>query len=71
MHNSIKYLPNVPQYIALMHGPILLAAKTGTEDMAHLIADDSRFGQLAVGKKLPTDQAPILINNNIMTRYFI
>ena len=48
-----------------MHGPVMLAMKTGTEDLAMLIADDSRFGQLAVGKKLPTDQAPILINNNI------
>jgi hypothetical protein len=65
MHNSIKYLPNVPQYIALMHGPILLGMKTGTEDLAHLVADDSRFGQYASGKKLPIDQAPILINNDI------
>ncbi len=65
MHNSIKYLPNLPQYIALMHGPVMLAMKAGTEDLAHLIADDSRFGQLAVGKKLPVDQAPILINNNL------
>ena len=65
MHNSVKYLPNVPQYIALMHGPIMLGMKTGTEDMAHLIADDSRFGQYASGKKLSTDQAPILINNDI------
>jgi len=65
MHNSIKYLPNVPQYIALMHGPILLGAKTGTEDLAHLVADDSRFGQYASGKKLPIDQAPILVNGNI------
>ncbi|MBO4564638.1 MAG: glycoside hydrolase family 127 protein [Bacteroidaceae bacterium] len=65
MHNSIKYLPNVPEYIALMHGPILLGMKTGTEDLAHLIADDSRFGQYASGKKLPIDQAPILVNDNI------
>ncbi len=65
MYNSIKYLPNEPQYIALMHGPILLAAKTGNEDLAHLIADDSRFGQYASGKKLPINEAPILINNNI------
>ena len=65
MYNYVKYLPNLPQYIALMHGPIMLAMKTGTEDLAMLIADDSRFGQLAVGKKLPTDQAPILINNDI------
>ena len=65
MHNSIKYLPNVPQYIALMHGPILLGMKTGTEDLAHLIADDSRFGQYASGQKLPVNEAPILINDNI------
>ena len=67
MHASLKYLPNVPQYVALMYGPILLGMKTGTEDMAHLIADDSRFGQYASGAKLPIDQAPILINNNIET----
>ena len=65
MHNSVKYLPNEPQYIALMHGPILLAMKTGTEDLAHLVADDSRFGQYASGKKLPINEAPILINNHI------
>ena len=65
MHNSVKYLPNLSQYIALMHGPIMLAMKTGTEDLVRLIADDSRFGQLAVGKKLPVDKAPILINNDL------
>ena len=65
MHNSVSYLPNVPQYIALMHGPIVLGAKTGTEDLAHLIADDSRFGQYASGKKLPINEAPILVDNNL------
>lgn len=65
MHNSIKYLPNEPQYIALMHGPILLGMKTGTEDLAHLVADDSRFGQYASGRKLPVNEAPILINDQI------
>ena len=65
MYSYIKYLPNNPQYIALMHGPILLGMKTGTEDLAHLIADDSRFGQYASGRKLPINEAPILINDNI------
>ena len=65
MHNSVKYLPNNPQYIALMHGPILLGMKAGTEDLAHLVADDSRFGQYASGKKLPLDQAPILVPKEI------
>ena len=65
MHNSIRYLPNNPQYIAMMHGPVMLAAKTGTEDLAHLIADDSRFGQYASGRKLPINEAPILVNDNL------
>ena len=65
MHSSIKYLPNEPQYIAIMHGPILLGMKTGTEDLAHLIADDSRFGQYAGGRKLPINEAPILVNDDI------
>lgn len=65
MHSSLRYLPNEPQYVALIHGPILLGMKTGTESMASLIADDSRFGQYAGGPKQPIDKAPILINNDI------
>ena len=65
MHSSLRYLPNEPQYVALMHGPILLGMKTGTESMESLIADDSRFGQYAGGPKQPIDKAPILINNDI------
>jgi uncharacterized protein len=61
MHNTIEHLPNVPAYIAIMHGPILLGAKTGTEDLKGLIADDSRWGQIPSGKKLPVDKAPIFI----------
>ena len=65
MHNSVKYLPNVPRYIALIHGPILLGMKTGTEDLANLIADDSRFGQYASGRKLPVNEAPVLISEDV------
>ena len=52
-------------YIAIMHGPILLGAKTGTEDLKGLIADDSRWGQIASGEKLPVDKAPIFIADNV------
>ncbi|HEU5165890.1 MAG TPA: beta-L-arabinofuranosidase domain-containing protein, partial [Chitinophagaceae bacterium] len=65
MHNSIEHLPNVPNYIAIMHGPILLGAKTGTEDLKGLIADDGRWGHIASGEKLPVDKAPIIIDDNI------
>ena len=61
MHAYIKPMINVPQYVAIMYGPILLGMKTGTEDMRSLIADDSRFGQYAGGMKLPLDKAPILL----------
>lgn len=65
MHNSIERMPNVPEYIAFMHGPILLGAKTGTEDLKGLIADDGRWSQYAAGEYLPVDKAPILIEDDI------
>ena len=65
MHNAIEHLPNVPEYIAFFHGPILLGAKTGTEDLAGLIADDSRWGQTAGGTRLPIDKAPIFIEDDL------
>jgi DUF1680 family protein len=67
MHNSIEHLPNVPEYIAFMYGPILLGAKTGTEDLKGIIADDGRWGQYAGGDYLPVDKAPILIEDDIQS----
>gem|GEM_PF-104094 len=64
MHNTIEHLPHVPSYIAILHGPIVLAAKTGTEDMKGLIADDSRWGQIPSGRKMPVDKAPIIIGDD-------
>jgi len=65
MHNTIEHLPDVPNYIAIMHGPVLLGAKTGTEDMKGLVADDSRWGHIASGEKLPVDKAPIIIEDDL------
>lgn len=65
MHNTIEHLPNLPEYIAILHGPVVLGAKTGTEDMKGLVADDSRWGHIAGGKRLPLDKAPIIIEDNL------
>jgi len=65
MHNRIERMPNVPEYLAFMHGPILLGAKTGTEDLKGLIADDGRWGQYSGGEYLPVDKAPILVYDDI------
>ncbi|NLR77126.1 beta-L-arabinofuranosidase domain-containing protein [Chitinophaga eiseniae] len=66
MHNTIEHLPNVPAYIAIMHGPVLLAAKTGTEQLTGLVANDSRWGHIAAGKKLPVDKAPVIVEDNLL-----
>lgn len=65
MHNSIAHLPNVPAYVAIMHGPVLLAAKTGTENLTGLVANDSRWGHIAGGEKLPVDKAPVIVEDNL------
>ena len=65
IRNTVEHLANVPEYIALMHGPILLGAKTGTEGLKGLIADDSRWGHIASGERLPIDQAPIIIEDAV------
>jgi len=62
MNNTIEQMPNVPEYIAFLHGPILLGARTGTKDLKGLIADDSRWGHIASGEKLPVDEAPAIVN---------
>ena len=65
MKNTVEHMPNVPDYVAIMHGPIMLGMRTGTEDLAGLIADDGRWSQYAGGAKLPVDQAPILVSHNV------
>lgn len=65
MRNTFERLLNVPNYIAFLHGPIVLAAKSGTEDLAGLIADDSRWGHIAHGQRLPIDKAPIIVEQDL------
>ena len=65
MESRVEHLPNVPQYVSLMYGPVLLGLRTGTEDLKDLIADDSRFGQYAGGRKLPLNEAPYFVDADI------
>lgn len=64
MRNSFEELSNVPSYIALLHGPILLGAKTGTEDLKGLVAGSGRWEHIAGGRMLPVDKAPIIVEDN-------
>ncbi len=60
MHVTVEELPNVPAYVAVMRGPVLLGARMGTEDVSGLIADDGRWSHIAPGKKISIFDTPIL-----------
>ncbi|HNX95441.1 MAG TPA: glycoside hydrolase family 127 protein [Holophaga sp.] len=61
MQTSLVGLPDGSPWYAILHGPIVLAAPSGTWDMAGLRADDSRMAHVAAGPVLPLDQAPVLL----------
>jgi len=60
MHNTVEPMPNLPNYVAMLRGPIVLGAKTETESTTGFVADDQRWSHIAGGDLLPLDQAPIL-----------
>lgn len=61
MHISIEQLPDKSNYYAFFYGPITLAAKTSTDDLLGLFADDSRGGHIAHGKQIPLKDMPIIV----------
>lgn len=58
---SVEALDNEPQYLAVKKGPIVLAARTGQQDLSGLIADDGRWSHIAHGSLVPIDETPIMI----------
>jgi DUF1680 family protein len=57
----LENLPDGSNWVAFVNGPIVLAAKTTTEDLDGLFADDSRMGHVARGKYIPLDKAYALV----------
>ncbi|GAB3280095.1 glycoside hydrolase family 127 protein [Larkinella harenae] len=57
----LEYLPDNSNWGAFVHGPVVLAAKTSTNDLTGLFADDSRMGHEAKGKLYPIDKAYMLV----------
>jgi len=61
MHLTAMTTPDgKPQY-SFLYGPVVLAAKTGTDRQDGMYADDSRGGHIANGPKIPQTQMPALI----------
>lgn len=57
----LEQLPDGSNWSAFVNGPIVLAAKTSTEALDGLFADDSRMGHVASGKYMPMDKAYALV----------
>lgn len=61
MQTTVERLPDGSDWVAILRGPIVLAAPAGTNDLRGLYADDSRMGQVAGGPLMPMEQAPVLL----------
>lgn len=61
MHVRIEELPNLPNAISVMRGPILLCTKTGTENMPGLIAGSGRWEHIAHGPLMSVFDTPYII----------
>ncbi|MEZ0539833.1 glycoside hydrolase family 127 protein [Fibrella arboris] len=59
----LEYLPDGSNWAAFVNGPIVLAAKTSTDDLTGLFADDSRMGHETKGKLYPITNAYALVGD--------
>lgn len=66
MQTHLEKMPDGSNYYAVLHGPIVLAAKTQpfANEQLHYFADDSRMGHIASGKMCPLEAAPFLLGNS-------
>ena len=63
MQVTLQPLQYYTDYVAFKYGPILLGAKTGTDNLDGLFADDGRMGHIANGLQKNLYSAPLLIGD--------
>jgi DUF1680 family protein len=63
MTTRLEQMPDKSNYYAVMHGPIVLAAKTNPflGEKLNFLADDSRMGHIASGQVCPLESAPTFV----------
>lgn len=61
MHLRVEQMPDQSAYYSIVYGPIVLAARLGTEKQDGLFADDSRGGHTANGPQLPLQEMPVIV----------
>ncbi|WP_229458788.1 glycoside hydrolase family 127 protein [Massilia glaciei] len=70
MTTRLEQMPDQSNYYAVLHGPIVLAAKTApfANEKLNFLADDSRMGHIAQGPVCPLGAAPMFVSD---TRQFM
>lgn len=64
MRTVAEPLPHLDDYVALVHGPIVLAAKTGSDDLDGLVAGAGRMDHVAEGALRPLLESPMLVTDS-------
>lgn len=64
MRTSLEELPDGSNWFAILHGPILLAAPAGTQDLVGLRAGAGRGDHIAHGPLVPLDKMPALLTTS-------
>ena len=67
MTTHLEQMPDKSNYYAVLHGPIVLAAKTNPfpGEKLNFLADDSRMGHIASGPVCPLGYAPVLVSGSM------
>ena len=65
MTTTLEQMPDKSDYYAVLHGPIVLAAKTQlfADEKLNVLADESRMGHIAQGPVCPLEAAPLFVSN--------
>ncbi len=65
MRTTLEQMPDKSNYYAVLHGPIVLAARTQlfANEKLNFTADDSRMGHIAQGPVCPLEAAPLFVSD--------
>ncbi|MCM1076285.1 MAG: glycoside hydrolase family 127 protein [Bacteroides sp.] len=63
MQFRFEEAPKVGEYVSILRGPIVMAARVKTDDITNYVADDSRWAHIAHGKLISIFDTPIIIGN--------
>jgi DUF1680 family protein len=65
MHTYLERLPDGSDYAAVLDGPIVLAAKTSTDNLDGLRAGVGRWVHIPSGPLVPLNKAPMLVADDL------